>query len=283
MGILNVTPDSFSDGGRLESVDEAVAQGVALAEAGADILDVGGESTRPGATPVSLEQECQRVLPVVEALAQRVKIPISVDTSKAGVMKKALAVGAGMINDVTALGGGMNTGDSTGPSSNRDGINPEALELLAATDHPIILMHMGGTPATMQEAPHYQDVVVEVFEFLEERITLCQKHGIDPKRLIADPGIGFGKSTQHNLTLLRHLPVLKGLGVPLLLGVSRKRVVGALTGEAKPEKRDVGSHVLAALGALWGGADMVRVHDVAGTRQALDTALGWSEGLEAAA
>ncbi|MBF0426373.1 MAG: dihydropteroate synthase [Magnetococcales bacterium] len=257
MGVLNVTPDSFSDGGRHTDVEAAVAHGLAMAHAGAHILDVGGESTRPGAEPVSEREELRRVIPVIQALVRAVSVPVSVDTTKAAVMAAAIEAGAAMINDITALKG-----------------DPDAVKVLANATHPIVLMHMQGTPATMQHGPDYRHVVADVYDFLDQRIHFCQENGIAFERLIVDPGIGFGKSTVHNLELIRHLRVFYGLGLPVLLGVSRKQVVGVLTGEVEPAARDPGSQLLAALGAL-AGAHILRVHDVAGTRQALAVAQGW--------
>ncbi|MBF0175943.1 MAG: dihydropteroate synthase [Magnetococcales bacterium] len=261
MGVINVTPDSFSDGGRHADPETAVAHGIAMVHAGAHILDVGGESTRPGAQPVSEAEEMRRVIPVVQALASSVHVPISIDTSKATVMSAAMEAGASLINDVTALRG-----------------DPHAARVLANTAHPIVLMHMQGAPGTMQHNPSYRHVVAEVYDFFTERIHFCQEHGIKPERLILDPGIGFGKTTLHNLELIRHLRAFYGLGLPLLLGVSRKTIVGALTGEREPAARDPGSQLLAALGAL-SGAHILRVHDVAGTRQSLAVAQGWRHNI----
>ncbi|MBF0152899.1 MAG: dihydropteroate synthase [Magnetococcales bacterium] len=261
MGVINATPDSFSDGGRYPDLEAAVAHGVAMAHAGAQILDVGGESTRPGAEPVAEAEELRRVIPVIQALVKSVNVPISVDTSKAAVMAAAIEAGAAMINDVTALRG-----------------DPDAVHVLANATHPIVLMHMQGLPSTMQRNPGYRHVVADVYAFLEQRIHFCQKHGIGLDRLIVDPGIGFGKTTPHNLELIRRLRVFHGLGVPLLLGVSRKQIVGVLTGEERPPARDPGSQLLAALGAL-SGAHILRVHDVAGTRQSLAVAYGWSKNV----
>ncbi|MEO5349757.1 MAG: dihydropteroate synthase [Magnetococcus sp. YQC-3] len=262
MGIINVTPDSFSGDGRHRSLEAAVAQGVRMAAEGADILDVGGESTRPGAQPVSSEEELARVVPVVEALAAAVELPISVDTSKPEVMQAALEAGAAMINDVTALRGVEAAGC--------------VQRLLAHREEPIILMHMQGTPATMQAEPLYRDVVAEVSDFLAGRIAWCVANGIDRSRLLVDPGIGFGKSHAHNLELLRRMGALCALGVPVLLGVSRKRLVGNMTRVEEAARRDAGSHVLAALGVM-NGARIVRVHDVAGARQAMDVVHAWEE------
>ncbi|MBF0296521.1 MAG: dihydropteroate synthase [Magnetococcales bacterium] len=264
MGIVNVTPDSFSGDGLAYDPQRAVAQGLAMVEAGADLLDVGGESTRPGALPVAPQEEAARIVPVIRELASRVAVPVSADTSKPEVMAQALDAGAALINDVTALGG---------PSGR------EAAGMLAARKTPLVLMHMQNTPVTMQRAPTYQDVVGEVYGFLADRIDFCRRAGMDGDRLLVDTGIGFGKSTAHNLTLLRRQRAFHGLGTPLLLGVSRKRVVGALTGESEPRPRDQASHLLATLT----GATMVRVHDVAGARRAMAVASGLGQAdLEAA-
>lgn len=246
MGILNVTPDSFSDGGRLETAAAAIDAGLRLAEAGAAIVDVGGESTRPGALPVPLEEELGRVIPVVEGLARR-GVPVSIDTRKARVMREALAAGAIMLNDVSAL-----THD------------PESLPVAASSSVTIVLMHMKGTPETMQLAPRYADVVAEVRAFLDARVAACVAAGIPESRLVRDPGIGFGKALDHNLALLRNLPAL---GSPLLLGASRKALIGRITG-ADVDHRLPGSLALALHAARMGCA-YVRVHDVAETAQAL--------------
>jgi dihydropteroate synthase len=249
MGVINVTPDSFSDGGQFADVDAAIAHGLRLVEAGADLLDVGGESTRPGAAAVNATEELARVIPVIEALSARAGVPVAVDTSKPEVMRAAVAAGAGLINDVRALRA------------------PGALDAAAALSVPICLMHMQGEPGTMQDEPHYDDVVAEVHRFLAERILDCQFAGIDKSRLLVDPGFGFGKSLDHNLSLLRELGRFRDLGVPLLVGLSRKSMIGALTGRAVGE-RVVGS-VAAALIAVQRGAAIVRVHDVAATRDVL--------------
>ncbi|MHB8678563.1 MAG: dihydropteroate synthase, partial [Rudaea sp.] len=248
-GIVNVTPDSFSGDGRV-LVDAAVAHGSKLAEEGADLLDVGGVSTRPGATEVSVADEIARVVPVIEALAKQTMLPISVDTSKPEVMRAAVAAGAGMINDVYAL--------------RRDG----ALDAAAELKVPLCLMHMLGEPRTMQDDPHYDDVVSDVRRFLAERIFACEMAGIDKKRIVVDPGFGFGKTLEHNLALLRALDQFAALGVPLLVGLSRKAMIGTLTGREKHVDRAVGS-AAAALIAVQRGAMMVRVHDVAATCDAL--------------
>ena len=249
MGIVNVTPDSFSDGGALADVEAAISHALALASQGADILDIGGESTRPGATPVSVDVELRRVIPVIEGLRERSPLPISIDTSKPEVMRAAVAAGAGMINDIHALG--------------REG----AMDAAAALGVPVCLMHMQGEPATMQDDPRYHDVVAEVHAFFTQRLFACQMAGIDRKKIIVDPGFGFGKTLEHNLRLLRQLSKFVELGVPVLAGLSRKGMIGTITGRDMDE-RVVGSAV-AALVAVQNGASIVRVHDVAATRDAL--------------
>ena len=250
MGIANVTPDSFSDGGAHASTDAAVAHGLALAAQGADILDVGGESTRPGAAPVPLEEELRRVVPVIERLARETALPVSVDTRKPEVMRAAVQAGAGMVNDVGALRG--------------DG----ALETAAALGVPVVLMHMLGDPGSMQDDPRYDDVVAEAHRFLAERIFAAELAGIARKNIVVDPGFGFGKTTGHNVLLLAGLERFAELGVPLLAGLSRKRSIGELTGRAVPGERVAGS-VAAHLLAAQRGAAIVRVHDVAATVDAL--------------
>lgn len=249
MGIVNVTPDSFADGGQHATLEAAIAHGLRLVEEGADLLDVGGESTRPGAQPVDEATERARVLPVIEALAARISVPISVDTSKPGVMRAALAAGAGMVNDVRAL--------------RAEG----ALEALAGSKAAVVLMHMAGEPRTMQQAPAYDDVVGDVHRFLAERVFACEIAGIDKRRLVIDPGFGFGKSLAHNLALLSQLGRFVEIGVPVLAGLSRKSSLGQITG------RDVGDRVAASVAAhliaVQNGAMLVRVHDVAATVDAL--------------
>ena len=249
MGIVNVTPDSFADGGQHRSVQAAINHALELEAEGADILDIGGESTRPGATAVSVEEELRRVIPVIEGLRARTELPISIDTSKPEVMRAAIAAGAGMINDVHALG--------------LEG----AMDAAAELGVPVCLMHMQGEPATMQDDPVYDDVVAEVHGFFTQRLFACQMAGIDRKLVIIDPGFGFGKTLEHNLRLLRQLPRLVELGVPVLVGMSRKGMIGAVTGRAL-EDRVVGSAV-AGLIAVQNGAGIVRVHDVAATVDAL--------------
>jgi dihydropteroate synthase len=253
MGVLNVTPDSFSDGGRFASADAAVEEGLRMAGDGAALIDVGGESTRPGAQPVSAEDELRRVLPVIERLRAATAAVISVDTSKPEVMRAAAAAGAGFINDVRALR------------------EPGALEAAAASGCGLCLMHMQGEPRTMQVAPHYTDVLAEVRSFLEARVAACRGAGIDAARLSVDPGFGFGKNLEHNLTLLRHLPELVADGVPVLVGLSRKSTVGTLTGRQAAGERVYGSVALAVIAALK-GARIIRAHDVVATVDALKVA-----------
>lgn len=251
MGVLNVTPDSFSDGGRFYEPAHALEQAESMAADGADIIDIGGESTRPGAAPVSLDEERRRVLPLIEALSQRLPTPISVDTSKPELMAEAIAAGAALVNDVRALR------------------EPGAIATIAATDAYVCLMHMQGEPRTMQEDPTYADVVREVGDFLVERVEVCTAAGIERSRIIVDPGFGFGKTNGHNLTLLKRLPdLVKRLDLPVLAGMSRKRTVGAILGNKPADERIYGS-VAVALMAVERGARIVRVHDVAPTSDAL--------------
>lgn len=249
MGILNVTPDSFSDGGRFLVRDAALAQARRMVEEGADIVDVGGESTRPGAADVAVEQEIARVIPVIEALAAAVDVPVSIDTSKPEVMRAAVAAGAGFINDVRALR------------------TPGALEAAAGLGVPVCLMHMQGEPRRMQANPVYVDVVREVGDFLRERIEASIAAGIPRERILIDPGFGFGKTVTHNLELLRGLPALRELGIPILAGLSRKSMIGALLNLPVDER--VHASVALALIAVQNGASIVRVHDVRATRDAL--------------
>jgi dihydropteroate synthase len=251
MGIVNVTPDSFSDGGRWLDAGAAIAHGLQLAAEGADILDIGGESTRPGAEPIGMEEELRRVIPVIAALANQVRAPISIDTRNAGVMRRAADVGARIINDVAALGH-----------------DPDALRAAAETGLPVVLMHAQGDPRTMQLDPRYDDVVLDVYDWLAARIAVCEAAGIPRSRIIVDPGIGFGKTADHNSALIGSLSILHGLGCPILLGASRKSFIGRLSGGAPADQRLPGSVAAALLGAAQ-GAQILRVHDVAATRQAL--------------
>lgn len=252
MGIVNVTPDSFSDGGRYDTVEKAVAHGLELVSEGAGILDIGGESTRPGAAPVSLEDELERVLPVIEQLSRTAGVPLSIDTYKPEVMRAAIAAGADIVNDVRALQ------------------EPGALEIVAASDAGVCLMHMQGRPQTMQIDPQYEDVVHEVNAFLAQRLAVAEAAGIVRERVVLDPGFGFGKKTEHNLQLLRQLDTTLALGRPLLIGLSRKSVLGQITGG------DVYVRLHASLAAsvisVMKGARIVRVHDVKATADALKVA-----------
>ncbi|MDX1483579.1 MAG: dihydropteroate synthase [Alphaproteobacteria bacterium] len=252
MGVLNVTPDSFSDGGDYASTEAAIARAHEQCAGGAAILDIGGESTRPGSDPVAEEEELGRVLPVIEAVAGAgLGASISIDTRKAAVMERAVAAGAAIINDISAL-----TGD------------PRALGVAAELGVHVVLMHCQGEPKTMQAAPAYDHPPAEVFDYLEARIAACEAAGIPRSRIAVDPGIGFGKALDHNLALLTHLSLLHGLGCPVLLGVSRKTVIGKISGEDRPKARLPGS-LAAMLAGLDQGVQMVRVHDTAETRQAI--------------
>ena len=248
MGIVNVTPDSFSDGGKFNRSDKAIAHAMQLVEEGADILDIGGESTRPGATPVPLEEELKRVLPVIKALAQA-GVPLSIDTYKPEVMRAAIDSGVDMVNDVRALQA------------------PNAMEIVAKSHVGVCLMHMQGLPQNMQVDPQYADVVLEVMEFLAARLQAAEAAGISRNRLLLDPGFGFGKRTAHNLTLLNHLSSLQSLGIPLLVGLSRKSLLGQVAGLDVDERlhASIAASVLSAIK----GANIVRVHDVKPTVDAL--------------
>ncbi|MGE0407992.1 MAG: dihydropteroate synthase [Amphiplicatus sp.] len=251
MGVVNVTPDSFSDGGRFLSPEAAITHGLKLARDGADILDIGGESTRPGAEDAPLEEELARVIPVIEGLAARTDIPLSIDTRKPEAARRAAAAGATIWNDVTALT-----------------YAAESLETAAALGCTVVLMHAQGDPKTMQDAPRYDDVVAEVAGFLAARLDAARAAGLAADKLIVDPGIGFGKTLAHNLALLAGLDRIAALGAPVLLGASRKRFIAALDRQAGPEAR-LGGSLAAALAGYARGAAIFRVHDVAETRQAL--------------
>lgn len=250
MGVLNVTPDSFSDGGRYAGVEQALMHARGMVAAGADIIDVGGESTRPGAEPVPLSEEIARVIPVVEALRAELDVTVSVDTSKPAVMSAAVAVGAGLINDVN----GFRT--------------PGAMDVAAESGAAVCVMHMQGEPRSMQLRPRYDDVVGEVRAFLVGQADRLQAHGVERDRIVLDPGFGFGKTLEHNVALFRALPGLARLGFPLLVGISRKSMIGALLGDRPVAERLVGS-VTAALLAVRAGACILRVHDVRETADAL--------------
>lgn len=249
MGILNVTPDSFSDGGQFQSADDAVRHAESMAHDGADIVDVGGESTRPGAAELPVTEELDRVMPVIEAITQRVDIAVSIDTSKPEVMRAAVGAGAVLINDVYAL--------------RQEG----ALETAAGLDAAICLMHMQGKPRTMQDRPEYDSLPGEIIDFLAERVRDCRDAGIDAERLIVDPGFGFGKNDRHNLKILANLDEFRALKLPLLVGLSRKRTLGTLTGRDAGER--IAAGVAAAVIAVANGANIVRTHDVGPTVDAL--------------
>jgi dihydropteroate synthase len=250
MGILNVTPDSFSDGGRHNNLDDALYVAEKMIKQGAVIIDVGGESTRPGAVAVSLQEELDRVIPVVEAIHKHLDTIISVDTSTPEVITQSAAVGAGLINDVRAL--------------QREG----ALAAAAATNLPICLMHMQGEPNSMQAAPSYNDVVIDIHRFLAERVAACEQMGINKQRLILDPGFGFGKSLEHNYKLLNQLETFHELGLPLLVGASRKSMIARVLDNCPADERLIGSVAIAVIAAMKGSA-IIRVHDVAETHDAL--------------
>lgn len=251
MGVINATPDSFSDGGAFLDPAHAIERGLKLAEEGAAILDIGGESTRPGALPVPEAEELARVLPVIKGLAVQTAAVLSIDTRNPAVARAAIDAGASIWNDVSALT-----------------YAPESLKLAAALDCRIVLMHTQGDPRTMQDDPHYRDVIAEIADYLAARVAECEEAGIDRSRLIVDPGIGFGKTVAHNLAILANLPAFASLGAPVLVGASRKRFIAALDRQG-PATARLGGSIAAALAAASGGAAIIRVHDVAATRQAL--------------
>ena len=258
MGVVNVTPDSFSDGGRYLDVEAAVAHAIQLVEEGADLLDIGAESTRPGADPVDEAEELRRAIPVVTAVARAVTVPISIDTSKASVAQAALDAGAVLVNDVTALRG-----------------DPVMVEIIARTGAGIVLMHMQGTPRTMQQVPHYEDVIDEVAAFFEERIRFATIHGIGQRQIVLDPGIGFGKLLVHNLTLLARLQRFACFGCPLLVGVSRKAFLGQLVGRPVQERQWATAAAVAM--AVERGAGILRVHDVHAMKEVMQVTVAISQ------
>ncbi|WP_240744905.1 dihydropteroate synthase [Desulforhopalus sp. IMCC35007] len=260
MGVLNVTPDSFSDGGLFNTVESAVAQAEKLISQGVDILDIGGESTRPFADSVSVEDELLRVIPVIQAIRERHSTPISIDTTKALVAQKALEAGANYINDISALR-----------------LDPEMISVVKTSSVPVIIMHMQGSPADMQIKPTYENILQEMVTFFNERIAWLVSHGVAKNRIIIDPGIGFGKTISHNLTLLKNLETFSQFGVPLLLAHSRKRFLGEITGVVDEKNRDLATAVVSAL-CVSKKIAMVRVHDVASTRQALEVAAALERG-----
>ncbi|MCX8103679.1 MAG: dihydropteroate synthase [Candidatus Bipolaricaulota bacterium] len=255
MGILNVTPDSFSDGGKFFSLESAVARARQLIREGADIVDIGGESSRPGAQPVSVDEELRRVVPVIRAIRKESSVPISIDTYKAAVAEAALEAGANMMNDISALR-----------------FDPQMVRVVAQARVPVVLMHMQGTPQTMQQNPVYTDVMREIKEFLAERIAFAQTRGVEKERIIIDPGIGFGKTVAHNIEILRRLGELKELGCPILIGTSRKSFIGRLgstTSEPLPVDQRLEGTIASTVIAVLNGAQLVRVHDVAALKRAL--------------
>lgn len=259
MGILNVTPDSFSDGGQHNTYDAAIKHALQMCAEGAAIIDVGGESTRPGAEAVSLDEELERVIPVIEKLKQEIDVPISIDTFKPEVMRAAVAAGAGLINDVNAL--------------RADG----ALEAAASLNVPVCLMHMQGTPRTMQKEPVYDNVTNDVKHFLHERVIACEQAGISRDKIILDPGFGFGKTLEHNLQLMRELSVLMDEDLPVLVGVSRKSMLGLIL-DAEPDQRLYGTVTLQAM-ALMQGAHILRSHDVKAAVDGIKTVMAVNTGM----
>lgn len=253
MGILNATPDSFSDGGQYATETAMLDQVGKMVAAGADIIDIGGESSRPFAKPVSLAEECARVLPVIAAIRQEFSVKISIDTTKAAVARQALDLGADIINDISALR-----------------FDPAMTELLRDSGSPVVLMHMQGTPGNMQKEPHYDDVIGEISDFLRERIEWAESQGVSRNKIIVDPGIGFGKTLAHNLSILKHLDSLKELGCPVLLGHSRKAFIGKILGR-KTADRDTATAIVSAL-SWQKRIDIIRVHDVDKTVQAIKMA-----------
>jgi dihydropteroate synthase len=248
MGILNVTPDSFSDGGKFDTIESAVSQAESLINGGADIIDIGGQSTRPGAEEITLEEELHRVLPVLQALRNRTdscaNVPISIDTTRSAVATAAVAAGADMVNDIS---GGI--------------ADPKMFSAVAELGVPIVLMHMRGTPQTMQQQTNYRDLMTEIYQFLQSQIEAAIAAGIDRDKIVIDPGIGFAKTAAHNLEILKHLPILKKLGQPLLVGTSRKSFIGQILNQPDPQQRVWGT-AAACSAAIAGGADILRVHDL---------------------
>lgn len=257
MGVLNVTPDSFSDGGRYSSPDEAVRRAVQMTKEGADIIDVGGESTRPGAAPVEPDEEARRVIPVIERLHRGIDTCLSVDTYRATTAAAAIDAGASIVNDISALR-----------------FDPEMVRLVADRKVPVILMHMQGRPGNMQHSPSYEDCVAEIGEFFEERIRFCSEHRIDKSKIILDPGIGFGKRLCDNLEILAGLSRFKKFGLPVLIGASRKSFIEMISPAAGVADRRVGGSIAAAVAAVMNGADIVRAHDVAETVEAIKVIQG---------
>ncbi len=249
MGVLNITPDSFSDGGQYLTIDKAISRAQLMIDQGADMIDIGGESSRPDASQVSIDEEAGRVIPVIEALSKLINVPISIDTSKAKIMQLAIEAGASMINDVRALH------------------SKSSLEIVASTAKDVCLMHMQGDPKTMQNNPIYTDVIDEIKHFFEQRIEACINAGISQNKIILDPGFGFGKTLNHNLEILRRLDEFKSFGLRILVGISRKSMIGSMLNNRNTDGRTIGS-VTAAIIAFQNGANIVRVHDILETKDA---------------
>lgn len=249
MGVLNITPDSFSDGGQYLTIDKAISRAQLMIDQGADMIDIGGESSRPDASQVSIDEEAGRVIPVIEALSKLINVPISIDTSKAKIMQLAIEAGASMINDVRALQ------------------SKSSLEIVASTAKDVCLMHMQGNPKTMQNNPIYTDVINEIKHFFEQRIEACINAGISQNKIILDPGFGFGKTLNHNLEILRRLDEFKSFGLRILVGISRKSMIGSMLNNRNTDGRTTGS-VTAAIIAFQNGANIVRVHDILETKDA---------------
>ncbi|UCG62908.1 MAG: dihydropteroate synthase [Candidatus Zixiibacteriota bacterium] len=262
MGVLNVTPDSFSDGGNFENTDRAISRALEMEKQGADIIDIGGESTRPGATGVSVEDETERVIPVIDGLRRKTRIPISIDTYKSEVAAAALDHGADIVNDVSALR-----------------FDSKMASLVSSRGVPVILMHMLGTPLTMQKEPRYDNCVKEIADFFEERLQLCETVGISGDRIILDPGIGFGKRLSDNIEVLARLAEFKRFGVPLLVGTSRKSFIGMLHDKDAPAHRRLGGSIASMVAAILNGANIVRVHDVAESVEAIKIISAIREGV----
>jgi dihydropteroate synthase len=262
MGVLNVTPDSFSDGGKYQNTDVAIDHALEMERLGADIIDIGGESSRPGAEPVAVDEELARVIPVIEGIRKKSKVPISIDTYRSAVARAALDAGADIINDISALR-----------------IDSDMSEIVSSTKVPVILMHMLGTPATMQADPHYDDCVREISEFFSERVHVCEQQGIDPSRIIIDPGIGFGKRVSDNVEILARLAEFKSLGLPILVGTSRKSFIGKLHQSDVPAAKRLGGSIASMVAAIINGADIVRVHDVAESVEAIKIISAIREGV----
>ena len=257
VGVLNVTPDSFSDGGRYNTLDCAVHRAHQMIDEGADIVDIGGESSRPGSLPVDADEELRRVIPVIKRLASESDVCISIDTYRASTAQAAIDAGAGIVNDISALRS-----------------DPAMPALVAGTKVPVVLMHMQGTPRDMQKDPHYIDCVAEVAAFFEERLRFCLESGIEKSKIILDPGIGFGKRLSDNLALLSELATFRRFGLPLMVGASRKSFIGMLSPSSEQPDRRLGGSIAAAVAAVNNGADIVRVHDVAPTVEALKVVRG---------